>query len=79
MADDHRAASVLHIFEMQIEHLPAAQPALQHEEHHGPVARPGQGSHQAFDLVVGQGPRHALDPAEAHAPTHRSTRIPGRR
>ena len=79
MADDHTAASVLHIFEMQVEHLPAPQPALQHEEHHRPVARTGHGGHQACDLVIRQGPRHTLDAAKAQAPAHRSTGMPGRR
>src|SRR5438067_8314705 len=53
-ADDHPAAAVSDVFELQAQNLAGTKTALQHQPHHRPVPPAAQRPKQRLDLLVGE-------------------------
>ena len=73
VTDNDPAATILDIFQMQVEELAHANATLQQEQKHGPIPRSRWYGEQSRDLVIGQGTRNALDSTHAHRPSASST------
>jgi hypothetical protein len=70
MPDQNATATVLEVLEVEVEHLAGPQPALEHEQEHGPVAKLAQRAQQRRDLLVGEWPGKALHRADPQNAPH---------